>query len=89
MSRQLSVSEIRDFLTEAEETFRHDECKTCECFLGYIAQLEIDSGPDGRAFLQEYQNPQGEIHTCLGCDPCSPGILYSNYLRKRSSRERA
>jgi hypothetical protein len=22
----------------------------------------------------------------LGCDPCPPGILYSNYLRKKSVR---
>ena len=84
MNKTLSVSEIKELIRNAELSFRHEECRTCECYLGYVAQLEIDSTPDGRVFLKDYKPPREEVHSCLGCDPCAPGILYANYLRKRS-----
>ncbi len=84
MENPLSVSEVNELIKKAEEAFRHQECATCECYLGYITQLMIDSEPEGRQYLIEYQPDRDQIHSCLGCDPCSPGILYSNYLRKKS-----
>jgi len=80
----LSVPEVKGLIAKAEESFRHEECATCECYLGYVAQLVIDSGPEAKIFLQEYQPDRDQIHSCLGCDPCAPGILYASYLRKRS-----
>ena len=76
-------SEIKVLHNKAELSFRHDECVTCECYLGYITQLMIDSEPEARQYLKEYQSDHDQIHSCLGCDPCPPGILYTNYLRKR------
>ena len=83
MSEGLLVSEIKDLIKKAEKSFRHEECATCECYLGYITQLVIDSGPEGQQFLKDYQPDRDQIHFCLGCDPCAPGILYANYLRIR------
>jgi hypothetical protein len=83
MNNTLSVSEAMGLISKTEESFRHEECDTCECYLGYVAQLVIDSGPEAKQFLQEYQPDRDQIHSCLGCDPCAPGILYANYLRKR------
>jgi len=74
----LLVSEIKVLLNKAELSFRHDECATCECYLGYVTQLEIDSDPEGQRFLHEYKPGQGQIHSCLGCVPYAPGILYTN-----------
>jgi len=85
MKKTLSVSEVKENIKKAEITFRHQECATCECYLGYVTQLKIDSTPEAQQFLKEYEPDRDQIHSCLGCDPCSPGILYSNYLRKRKS----
>lgn len=79
----LSVSQVKELIKKAEESFRHEECKTCECYLGYVTQIHIDTNPEGQQFLKGYQPPRGEVHSCLGCDPCAPGILYSGYLRKK------
>jgi hypothetical protein len=81
----LSLDAVKELISNAEAAFRHQECASCECYLGYVTQLEIDAGPQGREFLQTYQPPREEVHACLGCDPCSPGILYSDYLRKKNS----
>jgi hypothetical protein len=81
---RLSVEKVKELVSKAEESFRHQECATCECYLGYLAQLELDADPDGSAFLKEYQPPRDQMHSCLGCDPCPPGILYGNYLRNRT-----
>jgi hypothetical protein len=86
MNNSLSVSDIRSLLDIAEGSFRDDDCITCECYLGYLAQLEIDSEIEGREFLKDHKPPREEIHACLGCDPCAPGILYTNYLRNRSKK---
>ena len=83
MTKLLSVSEVKGLINKAEESFRHEECRTCECYLGYVTQMEIDSDHEAQDYLREYQPPKGEIHACLGCDPCPPGILYSQYLRTK------
>lgn len=79
----LSLKDIKGFIEKAEGSFRHQECATCECYLGFIAQLQLDSDQEARTFLKEYLPDRELIHSCLGCDPCPPGILYSEYLRKR------
>ncbi len=84
MNNTLSVAEVRELIKKAEVSFRHEDCRTCECYLGYIAQLIIDADPGARDYLESYLPPKEQIHSCLGCDPCAPGILYANYLRKRN-----
>ena len=83
MNKSLSGSDAKKLIRKTEESFRHDECATCEYFLGYVTQLEIDSDPEGQKFLQESKPDQDQIHSYLGCDPCAPEILYTNYLKKR------
>jgi len=84
MDNTLSVSEVKELIRKAEAFFRHEDCKTCECYLGYVTQLKIDSDPEAHQFLKEYEPARDQIHSCLGCDPCPPGILYANYLRKKN-----
>lgn len=86
MKKSLSLSEAQDLIKKAEQAFRHEECATCECYLGYVVQLEIDADDEGKAYLTSYKPDRGQIHSCLGCDPCPPGILYANYLRKKSAK---
>ncbi len=85
MEEGLFLSNIQEYIKKTEESFRHQECNTCECYLGYLTQLKIDADQEGQQHLQEYVPDKNQIHACPGCDPCPPGILYSNYLRKRSS----
>jgi hypothetical protein len=80
---KLTNEEIADLLNKSLNSFRHEECATCECYLGYLAQLEIDADQEGRQFIQENIPLKEEAHSCLGCDPCPPGILYAAYLRKK------
>jgi len=83
MRDSLSLSEVKEYIKKAEKSFRHEECRTCECFLGYVTQLQIDTEQEAKQFLMDYQPPREEIHTCLGCDPCAPGILYTQYIIRK------
>lgn len=82
MEKSLSVSQIRTLIENAIESFPHDECATCECFLGYVTQLETETDQLGLKFLESHKPMRNEMHSCLGCDPCPPGDHYAQYLRK-------
>ena len=92
MSPKLSYTDLQDRLAQVEQDFPHEACRTCECFLGYLARLTIDSslsetGPDGqtvRSLLAGYKPDRKEIHSCLGCDPCPPADHYAAYQRGSS-----
>jgi len=51
MAQSLTREDVKTLLDRARESFPHDACLTCECFLGYVAQLGIDAGEDVRAML--------------------------------------
>ncbi|MGB7875872.1 MAG: hypothetical protein WBL25_15935 [Anaerolineales bacterium] len=74
---------MQTFLASAADSFPHDECLTCECFLGYVMRLRLDSDEHGREIVANYQVEKQNIHSCLGCDPCLPADLYTEYIRKR------
>ena len=86
MNNPLTFNDVTILIDKAQSSFRQEECSTCECYLGYIAQLELDGDQGIQEYLAEIKPSKDEIHACLGCDPCSPGILYSDYLRKKSDQ---
>ena len=79
---KLKVEDIRGLMEEAEASFPHEACRTCECFLGYAAKLRVDGGKEARLELAVYKVDRDEMHSCLGCDPCPPGDLYAAYVKK-------
>ena len=81
----LSIEQLKELIAKAEFAFRREECATCECYLGYVTQLKIDTGQEGRKYLKKHFPPPDEVHACLGCDPCSPSTLYADYLRKKTT----
>ena len=87
MKKELSLAEVRELINKAEVSFRHEECAACECYQGYVTQLKIDSGPEAQQFLNGYEPDRDQIHACLGCDPCAPSILYTNYLRVKQKSD--
>jgi hypothetical protein len=81
--QKLLREEVQAFLAEAAESFPHGACLTCECFLGYVTRLRVDSDESSQDLIREYQVERKDMHSCLGCDPCPPGDLYAEYIRKK------
>ena len=82
---KLTRTQVETLLKEADESFPLGACPTCECFLGYMAQLRVDSDADSRDLFAPYKVDRSLIHGCLGCDPCPPGDLYAIYQRKKQT----
>jgi hypothetical protein len=80
---KLQRDEIQALLQNAEASFPHGECTTCECFHGYIAQLRIDSDSADKDLFTPYKVNRAEMHHCLGCEPCPPGNLYAEHMQKK------
>lgn len=80
---ELRREEVRKYLKDAIDSFPHQECSTCECFVGYLTQLQIDSGEGSKDLLAEYKPEREEVHSCLGCNPCSPGDHFARYLQEK------
>lgn len=81
----LVLEQVQDLLKKAEESFPHGACLTCECFLGYLAQLRIDSDAQCKEAFAPYKIKREDIHSCLGCDPCPPGDLYAGYMKQKQN----
>ena len=81
--QKLTRQEVQIFLEEAADSFPHDACLTCECFLGYVIRLRVDSDKTSQDLIGGYQVERKSMHSCLGCDPCPPGDLYAEYIRKK------
>jgi hypothetical protein len=80
---KIQREEIKALLQGVEDSFPHDLCSTCECFLGYLAQLRIDSDPADKGLFLPFKVDRKDMHKCLGCDPCPPGDLYAEYMLKK------
>lgn len=81
----LDRDELQTMLHRAEEQFPHGACNTCECFLGYLAQLRIDSDSANKDLFLPFKVRREDMHHCLGCDPCPPGDLYAEYMKKKQN----
>lgn len=82
---KIERSELHAILQVVEESFPHDLCNTCECFLGYLAQLRIDSNPADKSVFFPYKVERKDMHKCLGCEPCPPGELYAEYMKEKQN----
>jgi hypothetical protein len=79
----LKRNETQALLQAAEESLPYGQCNTCECFLGFTAQLRIDSDAENTDLFVPYKVDRNNVHRCLGCDPCPPGDLYTQYMFKK------
>ena len=80
---KLERSALQELLSQAEDSFTVGACHTCECFLGYLAQLRIDSDPADKDLFVPFKVDRKEMHKCLGCDPCPPGESYAEYIKQK------
>jgi hypothetical protein len=82
--RKLTRQELQTFLKTVGDSFPHDACLTCECFLGFVTRLQIDSDKCDHDLIGEYKVEKKLLHSCLGCDPCPQGDMYAEYVRKKA-----
>jgi hypothetical protein len=82
---KLTRDKTQTLLHEAEDAFLHGACNTCECFLGYLAQLRIDSDPADKDLFAPFKIRREEMRKCLGCDPCPPADLYAAYMLNKQN----
>ena len=82
MPERLSRFQVLLLIDDAIESFPHEECATCECFLGYISQLALDSGGVTPDLVGQYKLDRKEVHSCLGCNPCPPADHFAKYVRE-------
>ncbi len=87
MKRGLSKSETARILRKLKESAPLEECLTCECFQGLIAQLEVDAPFDISELAASLQVADSDLHKCLGCDPCPPADVYTEYLIEKNKQQ--
>lgn len=79
--------EITALLCSLQNSIIRDECRTCECLQGFIAQLELDySEKLMNDLVNDLKCQDDKLHKCLGCNPCSPADIYIEYLKKKKTR---
>ncbi len=79
----LTRDDVKQLLQEHQASVDKEECWTCDCFLGFLTQLEIDAEEDVSDLLDPLKKPREKVHGCLGCKPCSPGASYARYLKSK------
>lgn len=86
MTQELTRQEAVEHVREITSWLPREECRTCECFLGFITQLELDSEENALEVFSQFRVDRRKIHGCLGCDPCPPGSAFSEYLKKERKK---
>lgn len=75
------IADLERRLATLWASLPREECRSCDCLQGFLAQLQIDLGEAIADVVRPYTVPRAEMHGCLGCDPCPPGEAFSAYLR--------
>lgn len=77
---------IEQIVSEFYEMAIKKECYSCECYLGFFAQLESDFECDIQKLTDNNLTKVDAIHHCLGCQPCPPAEFYTDYLQKSQAK---
>ncbi|MDY7010821.1 MAG: hypothetical protein SVV80_08730 [Planctomycetota bacterium] len=81
----LSRKDVIDIVKRLREAIRYKQCLTYDCLQGLLTQLEIDAQEDVSDIIEPLKVPPDRMHGCLGCEPCPPGEVYADYLRRRNN----
>ena len=82
MIGQDPIARLRKQLQDLSVSLPRQECASCDCFQGFLTQLEIDFGKPILPVTGHYRVDRVDWHGCLGCDPCPPGGAFADYIRK-------
>lgn len=75
-------SDVHNRIDDLLRNIPREECRTCDCLLGFVTRLKLDAKEKAASILQPMKVLKDQIHGCLGCDPCPPAEAYSNYIRE-------
>ena len=78
----MNVKENKKYYQKIKKAAIKDDCWTCECLQGLITQLLIDLKNEDVSELEALIKDKSSLHPCLGCDPCPPGEVFTEYLKK-------
>ncbi len=81
------MNQIDKYCKKIRESAIKNDCWTCDCLQGFITQLLLDLEKDDVSELKELIKEKSLLHSCLGCDPCPPGELFTEYLKKLLTKE--
>jgi hypothetical protein len=85
---KLKQKDVQKLVDEILRSIPHEECRTCDCFLGFITQLELDAQEDVSTIANPLKVSRDRMHSCLGCNPCPPAEAHSDYIRKNQNRKK-
>ena len=82
----LDRDELQTMLHRAEEQFPHGACNTCECFLGYLAQLRIDSDAANKALFLPSKCAAKTCTTAWAVTPARRGVCMRSTCSRNKNR---
>jgi len=77
------MKKIEKYCKKIKKSAVKNDCWTCDCLQGFITQLLIDLEKEDVSELKKLLKDKQFLHSCLGCDPCPPGALFSKYLKTK------
>ncbi len=77
-----SRKEVEKIVERVENKASGPQCLTCDCFQGFLVQIEMDCQEDVVDIVTPLKVPKEKMHRCLGCVPCPAGEVFSEYIRK-------
>jgi hypothetical protein len=86
MPQKLSFNDVKNILKDLKELVPRTECWFCDCFQGFLTQLELDTDDDVSGLTDPLIVPISQMHGWLACDPCPPGEMFSKYIQEKQNK---
>ena len=86
MKQNLTRQEVIDSVADFAKDIPRPECLTCDCFQGFLTQLELDTEDYVSDVIEKWKIDRSEMHECLGCDPCPPGAAFAKYFKQAKDK---
>ena len=80
MKQKISRREAEKILRDQQASLPREECRTCECYQGFLVQLEAETAEGIKDIIDPLRVNPFEMHQCLGCDPCPPAEAFRRIL---------
>jgi hypothetical protein len=85
MKQKLSFDDVKNILEGLKKSVIRPECWSCDCFQGFITELELDADDDVSELTDPLIVPISEMHGWLACDQCPPGEMFSKYIQEKQN----
>ena len=81
MTELLQSDEAERWVDRLTLSVARKECRSCECFHALLTKVRHDC-PEAATIAVPLQISTKNMHHCLGCEPCAPGDVFADYLRR-------